>query len=167
MNICSKIVDNSIEIIRVTRIYNESCKENCRRRMGPWSKLKWDKFLTKVIVFFRKCDCFLCLVYRFYFDGKMIWNIRKFLAKYIRTLTKYTFGCNSPIILEKYSSLGLIFDENRQFRGRIRNDTEFILWPKKDFNVMLLLNLSTKIKSVAQVTSNIIFTSLGWFNLLL
>ena len=44
------------------------------------------------------------LVDGFNFDGKMVRNVGYFLPVNIRSLTKYTFGCNSPIVANGGSS---------------------------------------------------------------
>ena len=44
------------------------------------------------------------LIDGFNFDGKMVRNVGYFLPVNIRSLTKYTFGCNSPIVANGGSS---------------------------------------------------------------
>ena len=99
-----KVMNKTIEIVGESRADQKMGKENGRWGMRSGCKLKGNQFFREIVMFFRKCHSFLLLINSFNFDGKMVRNVGDFLPINIRSLTKHTFGCNSPIIANRGSS---------------------------------------------------------------
>ena len=99
-----KVMNKTVEIVRESRTDQKMSEENGRWGMRSGCKLKGYQFFREIVMFFRKCHSFLLLINSFNFDGKMIRNVRDFLPINIRSLTKHTFRCNSPIIANRGSS---------------------------------------------------------------
>ena len=99
-----EVMNKTVEIVRESRTDQKMSEENGRRSMRSGCKLKGNQFFREIVMFFRKCHSFLFLINSFNFDGKMVRNVGDFLPINIRSLTKHTFGCNSPIIANRGSS---------------------------------------------------------------
>ena len=97
-------MNKTVEIVRESRTDQKMSEENGRWGMRSGCKLKGYQFFREIIMFFRKCHSFLLLINSFNFDGKMVRNVGDFLPINIRSLTKHTFRCNSPIIANRGSS---------------------------------------------------------------
>ena len=97
-------MNKTVEIVRESRTDQKMSEENGRWGMRSGCKLKGYQFFREIVMFFRKCHSFLLLINSFNFDGKMVRNVGDFLPINIRSLTKHTFGCNSPIIANRGSS---------------------------------------------------------------